>query len=81
VTNYFQAEECDEFLTQFVNAYHMPISQAERKIFHAVWAEANRRGDRRAREECAAICNGFDACDPGYIADAILESIPPTDVI
>jgi hypothetical protein len=33
--------------------------------------------DRRAREECAAICNGFDACDPGYIADAICATIKP----
>jgi hypothetical protein len=33
--------------------------------------------DRRAREECAAICNGFDACDPVHIADAINTSIKP----
>jgi hypothetical protein len=31
--------------------------------------------DRRAREECAAICNGFDACDPIHIADAICATI------
>jgi hypothetical protein len=31
--------------------------------------------DRRAREECAAISDGFDACDPGYIADAIRATI------
>ena len=48
----------------------------------ATWKDAaiherllRKEADRKAREDCAAICNGFDACDPGHISEAILLSI------
>jgi hypothetical protein len=40
------------------------------RFIHAAWTAA----DRQARENCAAIVEDFDQCDPKYLAEKIRET-------
>jgi hypothetical protein len=64
------AEWCIGFL-----ADHGKDDVSPGELARAAFEAGKESGDRDAREECAAIVEDFDQCDPKYIAEKIRETI------
>jgi hypothetical protein len=63
----------DEIRVEFdrlADGYHLVIPRHIALALAKLVADV---ADRRAREECADLCDGFDACDPSHIAAAIRD--------
>ena len=70
-------KEFNEWVARSIPASR-PMTQGDMVYLKAAWLEATRRADKRAREECAEICDALDERHYNVIPDECAKAIRAT---